>query len=489
MKGGVKLKIAIIGMGAAGISVLRELVTQLEHIESHTIIIYSDLQSLGTGLPYQKDDNDIILNQYTETMSLAPNDELDFVKWVKKNKDEENPIGKYMPRSWYGEYLLEFLGDLLIQSKAIVKKGVVTAIQVSEDKKYIITTETEDNIVDCIHLTTGHLAYQDPYHLKEFKKYIHHPYPVIEKVVGIPSNSHVAILGTGLTALDLMIYLRKVNPKMIISMISPDGKFSSIRGPEKDVDLIYLTKERILAEKEKLGGIIPFETIKDWFIKEVEHKGLDIKELWRKYGRGTIDGLRFDLGHLEELGKFQAIISGMKRLYAEIWNALSEEGREQFLANYADRFLSFRSPIPVASAQKIIEGVDEGFVKIEQNIKEVKNNKNHFQIHFNESDEVLEVDYLLNGTGQTADLNEKWQQQQTLIKQLLNERILMPDKHGGVQIIYPDMSAISQHFGVLSTFKIYGQLVSGVDYYNNTVDLISESAVRGVKSTVQQLDI
>lgn len=483
-RGGIHLRIAIIGMGAAGISVLRELVTQLNNTNKYSIIIYSDEESYGTGLPYQRDDEVILLNQFTETMSLIPDDDLSFVDWLKKNKKDKDPVGKYVPRKWYGEYLQELLNDLLTQSKATVKKVPVKSIRVRDDNRYIITTTGEEDVVDFIHLTTGHLAYQDPYDLKGIENYLHHPYPLIEKVKDLSHDPHVAILGTGLTSIDIMIYLRKINPMMRISFLSLDGKFSSVRGPTRKIDLYYLTQKRLCEEKEKSAGIIPFATIKNWFIKEVEHQGLVIDELWGDYGHGTVDGLRFDLDHLDKLGKFQSIIISMKDLYPEIWRSLSEKGREKFLADYEARFLSFRSPIPVSSAEKIIESVDKGYVNIYKDITEIIKEKKGFQIKFDSTQPCLEVDYVFNGTGQTSDLSEKWDVQAPLIQQLLNERILSPYSHGGVQIIYPDMSVISQRFGTLPSFKVYGQLVSGIDYFNNTVDLISKSAVNGVRSMI-----
>src|SRR5699024_4087233 len=138
----------------------------------------------------------------------------------------------------------------------------------------------------------------------------------------------------------------------------------------------------------------------------------------------NLDGLRFDLDHLETLGKFQSIIISMESLYAEIWTSLTEEGRDEFLSEYAERFLAFRSPIPVFSAKKIIEGVDAGHVEIYKDVKEINRNEDHFEIKFKSSIAILQVDYLLNGTGQTTDLNENRHVEDQLIQQLLNERIL-----------------------------------------------------------------
>jgi len=392
-----------------------------------------------------------------------------------------------MPRSWYGEYLQELLNHLLNQTDAVVKKDTVTSIRLTDDRKYVVKTETEEETVNCIHLATGHLAYQDPYKLKGKKNYIHLPYPVIEKVKDIPVDSSVAILGTGLTAIDLMNYLRNKSPKMKIAMVSPDGKFSSVRGSKSEHTLSYLTVERLEAEKNKHEGMVPFKIIKRLFTEEVNSLGLDLKKIWSSYGIGTVEGLRFDLEHLDEIGKFQSIIASMKDLYAEMWNLLSEAGREEFLTDYAERFLAFRSPIPTTSAQKIIDSVDRGYVKVYKDIKDIKKDKDVFHINFTSSDVSLEADYLLNGTGQSADLKENWHEQDILIQQLLNERILTPYSHGGVQIIYPDMSVISQRYGVLSSFKAYGQLVSGINYFNNTVGLISQGAINGVKSMVDEL--
>lgn len=49
------MKIAIIGMGVAGISVLREWTKEKEINPSLEITVYGDEDTFGTGLPYQKD--------------------------------------------------------------------------------------------------------------------------------------------------------------------------------------------------------------------------------------------------------------------------------------------------------------------------------------------------------------------------------------------------------------------------------------------------
>lgn len=481
------MDIGIIGFGAAGMSVLRELVRLKENLPDHTITIFSDKKLFGTGLPYQEDDEALVLNQFSETMSMLPDDPMHFVNWVKKNKLVADPIGKYLPRSWYGEYLKELANIFLEESQAVVIKQEVTSIRVTEKGRYIVTTDKLEKIYDIIHLATGHLAYQDPYELNGIERYIHHPYPVTSKLKNIRENKHIGILGTGLTAVDLMLYLKKRTPHITISFVSPDGKFGSVRGIEEKRELKYFTKEAVQAEKEKNQGLILLSTIKEWFLKEAESQGMDSLVYWKNFGKGSLNGLRFDLRHLEEIGNFQSIIHSMTTIYADLWNAMTEKDREEYLNYFSEDFTRFRSPLPSKTIEQLLEYSDDGSVSIYSGISSVRKNNTKFEINF-DSGEGIRVDYLLNGTGQTKNLEHTREAQSRLIQQLINEHVLLPYPYGGVQILYPSMSVISQRYGLLKNFKVYGQLVSGIDYLNNTVELISRSAIRGVESTLEWIN-
>jgi uncharacterized NAD(P)/FAD-binding protein YdhS len=485
--GGRRLDIAIIGMGAAGISVLREWVRQVERKEKHSLTIYSDERLFGTGLPYQKDDESLLLNQYAETMSLLPEDELHFVKWVEEKYKVGNSEKEFLPRAWYGEYLKEVLSDLLKEVKVTIIKQSVLSLRVTEEKQYLVSTEKETKYYDMVHLTTGHLAYQDFYDLNGTTGYIHLPYPVVDNLSSIKEEDHVGILGTGLTAVDLLLYLKKNYPSIQVSFFSPDGKFGSVRGEEEFLNLTYFTKKRIEEAKKEYDGLIPLEIVIEWFLKECSNQGLDAKMFWENYGLGTVESMKFDLEHLEEIGAFQSVIHSMTEVYADIWNALSTNDRRRFMEQYAERFTRFRSPLPQKTSNKIVEFVENGSVSIYKGISSVEKKHELFHVTI-EDDETITVDCLLNGTGQLKSLTEEIEKQQPLIKQLVNERILAPYTYGGVQVVYPSMSALSTRYGQLDTLKLYGQLVSGIDYMNNTVELISRSAIEGVKDSLRFLE-
>ena len=72
-------RIAIIGMGAAGVSVLNA-IARNEYYHLDQIVLYDQTQTFGTGTPYQPDSEILLINQTADTMSLDPTDSLDFVK-------------------------------------------------------------------------------------------------------------------------------------------------------------------------------------------------------------------------------------------------------------------------------------------------------------------------------------------------------------------------------------------------------------------------
>lgn len=475
------MDIAIIGTGASGISVLRELI---KHVTTEqTLTVYSSEDLLGTGLPYQKDDTSLLLNQTAETMSWNPDNPHEFVDWLKENKGIENPVGAFFPRVWYGEYLQKMLAGLLGHPQVRLIKQEVMDVDVTADRRFVITTQQEERIYNRVHLAIGHLAYQDPYGLQGTDGYIHVPYPVLEKLKGIDKYHHIGILGTGLTAIDILLYIKKVDPQASVSLFSPSGKFPSVRGDEKEIELTYFNKQHIEAEIAKHNGWLPFDLIKAWFIAECEKHTVDLSYCWSELGKGTVAGITTDFDNLHELGKFQSIIHSMTPVFALLWGALTNEDRKLFLDEYEDQFTQFRSPMPAQTAQKILKYFQDDSTRIYSGIDAIEKESDGFKL--SADDGVHTVDILVNGTGQQMDLLTNIDNQPPLVQQLINRRVVQAHPLGGVVILYPSMSTLSPKYGQLDSLKIYGQMVAGVDTMNNTVSLISKSAALGVNDSLQ----
>jgi len=478
-----QMKIAVIGAGVAGISVLREVVKYKMSHPNLKIVLFDKEKTFGTGMPYQPDHDALLLNQTPETMSIVPENPYHFVEWLKENTRWTDPIGKHLPRNIYGEYLQDFLGYLLNENNIEVHKNKVEKIHLEEDNRLsIIYGNNKKQVVDAAHLCVGHLPYRDPYELKREEKYIYNPYPVKENLKDIPNHSKIGIIGTGLTAIDLMLYLQEEKEDVDIHFTSLDSSFGAVRGGEKTIDLTYFSKEKIYHERKKNHGFIALETLMNWFKKEVELNGISVKTMWSTYGKGTIEGLKHDLENLEEIGQFQFIIHQLDDLLPEMWESLTEKDKNRFLKSYESKWAKFRSPMPKQTAIKLIDFYEKGKIHLSGPTKNVTKENDLFRIELEEGNS-FQVDYVINATGQKNKLS-LYGDETSLITQLLNEQLLQKELFGGVQVTWPALSAVNHRYGVLPQLKIQGQLISGIQFGNNTMGMVSLGAIKAVKETI-----
>ncbi|MGP6146757.1 FAD/NAD(P)-binding protein [Jeotgalibaca sp. A122] len=471
-------KIAIVGMGAAGVSVLHAMTKFPEYADAE-IIIYTDPDTFGTGLPYQPDTSILLLNQRAETMSIKVEDPLDFVKWAAVNKGFNDGEKAHLPRTWYGEYLQETMNKAIEILKPTIIKEEVQDLSIKIDGAIILKTLNSEKQVNMVHLCIGHLPYQDPYHLKGHPSFIYNPYPTYEKLEAIPNGSRVGIVGTGLTGIDMMRYLLRKREGIKIYFFSDTGTFSSVRGEEPDDALNYLTLEQLEREKKHNGGFVSLSKMIEWFKLECEDKEINVGALLNRYSKGDIDDLKAQLTDEGQLGMLQMIIHAMDPYLADYWLALNETDKKQYFHDYRADFERFRSPIPSESISELLEGCESGKISIHKELKAIADVQGAFDVSF-ENGKNIQVDYLINATGQDKNI-EKSYNNSKLLNNLLNKRIVQPEVFGGIQVIWPTSQAVSQRYGIISNLVIHGQLISGLQYGNNTVGMIRDHAYRVVK--------
>ncbi|MDZ7834884.1 MAG: FAD/NAD(P)-binding protein [Alkalibacterium sp.] len=476
------MEIGIIGLGVAGISILKEIDRQADKDtkEQLKITVFSKDEGFGTGFPYQPDDEALLINQYTETMSIDPDDHRDFLNWIRRTKKLDHLEKTHLPRYLFGEYLFDISRELMNKLNVTVVREEVTDIVRQENDQYRIKTCHLEKTVDSVHLSIGHLAYQDPYGLKDQKNYIHNPYPA-ERNLNFPDEPvKVAVIGTGLTAIDAYLYIRKYYPKARLTFLSLDERFASVRAEEPETENRYLRREKVLRHLQQEKGELTLDHVRVWFEKEAQEQNIDLTWVWKHLGEGTIEGLKLDLDHLEELGRFQAIIHNMRDCYTLLWNALSDNEKDRFLKQYSRKWAMFKAPIPQRTAYLLIKEVSEGMVRVFSGIQSIRKEKQSFKVTFDDL-RAESFDFIVNGTGQQKDLTKQLALQQPLIRKLVASGLLAPCRYGGILIDYPAMTAVSSDGEALGDFRIYGQLVSGIQFGNSSVELVAKSAEHGVK--------
>lgn len=476
------MKIAIVGMGVAGISIIRELNRQFstEEIADLELFLYTRSDQFGTGFPYRSDDESLLINQYTETMTIEPDDPDDFLNWIKENKSAETVYHSHLPRSWFGEYLKDKMSNWLETLNYTVIYEDVQNIEKLDENTYRIVTEKTSQQVEMVHLAAGHLAYQDPYQLIGTPGYIYDPYPADKQLMMSVEQKKIALIGTGLTALDALLFLRKEYPLSEITFYSRDGLFSSVRGNESSVTMHYFCQDKV-SDLIAGGKQITLSLVKDWFLKEMDEHGINTEWIWKNLGKGTMRGMAMDLTYTESLGEFQSLIRHMRKCYPIIWINLPDEEKDEFIQTYGKQWQRFKAPLPQKTATYLIKHLYKEDIKVVKDLKKITKKNSEFELETEQGD-VSHADVVVNCTGQDTDLKRSLSLQQPLIRNLVSSSIIVPYQYGGIQIDYPSMSVIDASGNCLQRFKAYGQIVSGVQFGNNNVELVSMSAASGVNS-------
>ncbi|MFG6257582.1 FAD/NAD(P)-binding protein, partial [Staphylococcus epidermidis] len=91
------MRVAIIGMGTAGVSVLRQLVKH-ENFSQLKVDVYDDDRNMGQGVPFQNDSSELLINMPSKSMSLNLDDDQEFWKLYQNQTEFNFSNPQYLPR-------------------------------------------------------------------------------------------------------------------------------------------------------------------------------------------------------------------------------------------------------------------------------------------------------------------------------------------------------------------------------------------------------
>lgn len=482
-------KIAIIGAGVAGISVLNALLKNTYYADCE-IVIYDQQKTFGTGLPYQPDSKELLINQTADTMSLIPEDPLDFVKWLEREKGVADGAKKHFSRTWYGEYLKEQLKKAVKAIEPTIIHEYVLNVRAEKNGKYIIKTASTSERYDIVHLCTGHLPYQDPYQLIGENKYYYHPFPLQENLPEIPPKARIGIIGTGLTSIDIMRFLTSQNKGYKIQFFSRTGNFSLYREMESELTLHYLTMKNLNRAKKEHNGYVPLEMMKEWFYLECFSNEIDVKELQVLYGKGTKEQLKKQLINKNPLSKLQTIIYKFDPCLPDFLQALTVEDKKAFFSFYEPLFNHFRTPMPKESLRSLLALWDSGKVDVATGLQNVEVTDSGFDMIL-AHEKGMHVEYLINATGHDFSMEPSLYQTE-LINQLIDQQLVQSSEFGGIQVTWPNAEVISPKYGQLKGLYAHGQLIKGTQYVNSAraimlraYQVVDEAAKEWAQKNVQ----
>lgn len=326
-------RIVIVGGGLSGTLLALQLAGNKD---AEIIMLEKNPQMLGRGVAYHYDFTHQPLNVPASGMSLFPDQMNHFVEWLQQNSFRYNHIlpsvspKTFVPRKIFGDYIVEHLQKAHHDHAASFQIRIDEVLSIKRNgTKLEATLESGIKLeADHIVLALGNFPPADlfPDNVEVTKAQGYFPNPWTDKVYShLSGNESILLVGTGLTAVDVVLGLKTRNFKGNISMLSRRGKL-----PQPH-DLSQPAVE--LADP---GYLTPRDTFR-WLTNEIRKR------------RNT---------------PWTSVMDGIRPHTQAIWKRWSWDEKKYFMRRLRQIWEVVRHRIPAQSATILGEMVSAGQVHI-----------------------------------------------------------------------------------------------------------------------------
>lgn len=468
-------------MGSSGMAVLAAYEKEVDPAKV-SIDCYDSAKSFGKGYPYREDSHDLILNLKTRKISYDYQNNDDLANWLNETNRAE-PV--YTSRATFGEYTSDRLERTIQNTKANKITEKIIRLDKAGDQWELETESGELRRYDRVHLCNGEIPQRHLCAAEQCENYIQEIYPVSEKLAKIRPEDRVCVIGAGLTGVDVTTHLITEKKVQKIAMFSRTNVIPTVRVEPTMLEIKVLTMEKLETILAENFGRISFERFDELFQEELSVHDICYESFVKKHMQGGIEQLKINIADPAELSRVQALLPIMNLVFNKVWDSMSDSDRVLFREKYHPFMCLNRSPLPLESADILIDAHDKGVLSMPMSIKEVVAQEDG-KFMLKKSDDSLDeeagvFDYAINATGLDIFM-ETVGEKNELLEQILDKRYAMVDSYGGLCVIPENMAVISPRYGTLDNLHAHGVLVSGVQYRNNSLLIMQITAHRLIKS-------
>jgi uncharacterized NAD(P)/FAD-binding protein YdhS len=482
---------AIVGGGLTGTAMLRLFVERVLHEFDLKLLnpseikiqIFEKQDIFGPGFPHC--DRNVmpfhITNMCAKDMGILVGHPEDFQDWATINHDRLKELYQcidetsfsyegcnHYPRAIMGEYLKERFQEAHQKAQALglgvelfSGSEVIDLEERSDDKIHLTVKQLSSGsifscIADRILLATGHWFERSEQH-----NYFASPWPAKHLLEKIPEGEKVAVIGTSLSAIEVvltltsnghfirdnsneLVYVPPTNPRKF-ALYSRRGLLPKVRGKMGKYRNMFLTRKKLESLIAENQGYLKLEAVFQLLNSELEAAyGHDIDwnavvdptrppaELLQQY----LEDARHGDGPDGEL-VWQTVLHQSFDMVREIYLRLSLEDRKRFDKTYTSVFYIHAATQPAINAEKMLALMKSGLVevfKLGRNYQFVKNDtKDVWEFIYQDSNGETKRDvyrYVVNARGQAKSIQTD---PSPLTKNLLKRGIVQNEKAQPVQ--------------------------------------------------------
>jgi hydroxyacylglutathione hydrolase len=207
------------------------------------VILIDQRPDFGLGLAYSTPSLRHLLNVPAGKISALPDQPDHFLHWLRRNHDAAATEKTFAPRAVFGRYI-----QSLLRSTSPLEQEIATVVDIRlQDSGAVLTLHNGCELrADLIVLATGNF---DPALLPGIAKGVsesglyHHNAWTAETYQGLDPDAPIALIGTGLTGVDVVLRLRELGHRGRIIAVSRHGIF-----PNRHDDCTPLSSSAITSD-------------------------------------------------------------------------------------------------------------------------------------------------------------------------------------------------------------------------------------------------
>lgn len=466
--------IAIIGGGTAAACLIDSLYRHLPP-QKGTITIYEqNPENLWHGHIYQKDGSEIITNVPADAMSIRHTHPTQAVQWLHNNRygtTQENLNNWCPPRAVIGRYITQTTTENIIKLNARGWKTRIIHEQATDTRPGPrVTTRLRTTTHHALILAVGHPDPPDHYQLQGHPQYIPTPYPTHKTLATIPAADDVTIIGTGLTAVDIVATLNANRHHGRIILTSRRGKLHTVRGPAPQHPPQYLTTENLhrLHQKGRYNLHALLTLIRD----EITLAGHNPASLSHVLTDTNDPLARLTLDLYDPIPALAILQHAVPTVGQTAWSLLPAYDRRHILNNHHQAVMALCCPMPPVNAHLLVNLGLARQLQVLPGLHHIHSNGDRFLVSTRHR--VISTDWVINAAG--SAIREHPRTAHHAITSLIDQGLAQRDPFGGISVHPPTNRLITANHQADPHLYALGDLTHGSLYFTFGVSVLTTGA-------------
>lgn len=441
------MSIGVVGGGASAVCLLGAL-AQAGVSPGH-LTVFEPSANLWRGRAYQVDSEELKVSSTPEDLSVRANDPRHFERWLDARErvasaGESVDVysrARFASRTVYGEYLEQSacaaLGELRGKGWRVDLVGAaVTAGRRAADHVELSTAGSGAGQFDYVVLCVGGDGPKDLYGLAAVPGFVADPYAASSALSDIDEREDVAVIGSGLTAVDVVVYLAAHGHRGHVSLLSRRGVLPGVRQRPVELKLRHLTRDRM----RELAGRrteLSIEAVAAIVEAELGNAGADPTALYRAIsgpdGELPAERLRRHFAAIDSADVGLRILQrAMPDVGPDLWPRLREQDKARVLRHHYRTVMSLCCPMPPSSAAVLLGLIDDGKLDIRSGLRRIAPRPGGGFETAHADGTKLRVHRVVNALNAVDDRIPA--DALPLISTLIRDRAARPHPHGGLRL-------------------------------------------------------